>query len=58
MSKMSKLANWLNNEIEKDNKDLLEDKKKLINQIKSLKKEDLFKKEKLTFWQRIKKVFF
>jgi hypothetical protein len=48
----------LNNEIEKDNKDLEVDKKKLINQIKTVKKEELFKKEKLTIWQRIKKVLF
>lgn len=57
MSRTSKLLNWLNSEIEKDNKDLEVDKKKFIQEIKSLKKEDIFKKEKLTFWQRVKKVF-
>lgn len=58
MSQISKLVNWLNSEIEKDNKDINAEKLKLIKQIKSVKKEDLFKKEKLTFWTRIKKVFF
>lgn len=58
MSRLSKLQSWLNNEIERDNKDLEVDKKKLINQIKAIKKEELFKKEKLSIWQRIKKVLF
>lgn len=58
MSKMSKLQNWLNNEIEKDKKDLDKEKLSLIKELKSTKKEELFKKKKLSFWDRIKKVFF
>lgn len=58
MSRLSKLVTWLNNEVEKDNKDLQEEKSKFISEIKSIKKEDLFKKEKLTLWKRIKKVLF
>jgi len=58
MSQISKLVNWLNSEIEKDKKDIDAEKLKLIKQIKSIKKEELFKKEELTFWKRIKKVFF
>lgn len=56
MSRLSKLATWLNSEVEKDKNDLELDKQKIIKEITSLKKEDLFKKEKLTFWQRLKKV--
>lgn len=55
---MSKLQNWLNNEIEKDKKDLDKEKLSLIKELKSTKKEELFKKKKLSFWDRIKKVFF
>lgn len=58
MSRISKLASWLNSEIQKDKKDLDIDKKKFISEIKNIKKEDIFKKDKLTFWGRIKKVFF
>ena len=58
MSRLSKLVTWLNNEITKDDKDLQVEKSKFISEIKSIKKEDLFRKEKLTLWKRIKKVFF
>lgn len=58
MSRLSKLATWLNNEVEKDKKDLENYKKILVNQISSIEKKELFKKDKLTFWERIKKVFF
>jgi len=49
----------LKNEIEKDNKDIEKEKLKFLNEIKNLKREDLFPQEvevKLTLWQRIKKV--
>ena len=58
MSRLSKLANWLNSEIEKDKKELQSVKNRLIREISSLNKEELFKKEKLTLWQRIKKTLF
>lgn len=57
MSKI-KLQKWLENEIEKDNIELELEKKKIIENIKSIKKEDIFKtkKEKQSLWMRIKKV--
>jgi len=52
-----KLQTWLQNESEKDSNDLEKQKKILIEQIKKLKKEDLIpKNNKLTIWERIKKV--
>lgn len=56
MSRLSKLATWLNSEVEKDKNELESDKQRIIKEITSLKKDELFKKEKLTFWQRLKKV--
>jgi hypothetical protein len=53
------MQQWLNNEIEKDQIDLLSEKNKFIDQIKKINKEDIIpvKKEiKLTLWQKIKKV--
>jgi len=48
----------LNSEIEKDKKELDNEKLLLIKELKSAKKEDLFKKKEIIFWDRIKKVFF
>jgi hypothetical protein len=49
--------NWLKSEIEKDRIELEIEKKKLIESIKDLKKENIVKeKERLTLWKRIKKV--
>lgn len=59
MKKKSQQIDWLQNEIIKDKKDLDKDKELFINQIKNLKKEDIClskKQEKLSIWQRIKKV--
>ena len=51
---------WLKNEIIKDKKELESDKLKFLGEIKKYKKEDIvpIKKtsEKLSLWQRIKKV--
>jgi len=49
---------WLDDEIEKDNKELQLEKLKLINEIKKYKKDEILppKPKKLTIWQRIKKV--
>lgn len=58
MSRISKLTTWLNNEIEKDNKDLELEKTKFIKEISKIKKEQIFKKEKYSFWSRLKKVLF
>ena len=47
--------NWLNSEKLKDQRELDNGKKKLINDIKKIKKEDIFPKpKKLTLWERIK----
>jgi hypothetical protein len=51
-----KLLDWLNKEKQKDQTQLENDKKKLASQLKKLKKEDLFTKEKPTLWKRIKKL--
>lgn len=49
------LMNWLNSEKLKDQRELDNGKKKLINDIKKIKKEDIFPKpKKLTLWERIK----
>jgi hypothetical protein len=49
--------NWLKSELEKDKIELENEKKKLIESIKDLKKENIVKqKERLTLWKRIKKV--
>jgi hypothetical protein len=37
------------------NRNLDKEKQELINKLKSIKKEELFKKQKYTLWQRIKK---
>lgn len=51
-----KIQKWLENEIEKDKQELNIDKKKFIETIKGLNKEELFKTKKLSLWSRIKKV--
>lgn len=58
-SRLEGMQQWLNNEIEKDQLDLINEKKRFIDQIKKINKEDIIpvKKEiKLTIWQKIKKV--
>jgi hypothetical protein len=58
MKKSSQQLEWLQKEIIKDKIILEQEKSKLIDNIKKLKKEDILPKppEKLTLWQRIKKV--
>ena len=47
---------WLKNEIQRDEKEILKDKDKFIEEIKKLKKENLVKpKPKLTTWKKIMK---
>ena len=52
------ILKWLQNEQKKDELEVKSNKQKIINELKSIKKEDMFKKEqeivKLTLWQRIK----
>jgi len=51
---------WLEKEQMRDNLEIKSVKNKLINDIKGLNKDDLFKKEepikKLTIWQKIRKM--
>jgi hypothetical protein len=50
-----KVLNWLTSEKNKDERDLEREKKLFIQQIKKIKKDDLFpKQKKLTLWQKIK----
>ncbi len=52
------ILNWLDKEKKKDKIQLEKSKLDFINQIKSIKKDDLFKPKevKLTLWQRIRRV--
>ena len=53
----SKLMIWYNNQLEKDKFELELDKQKIIQQIKSIKKDDLIHKQKpISIWKRIAKV--
>jgi hypothetical protein len=56
MSWEEKALNWLNKEKQKDNAELDKSKQDFINQIKGMKREDLFVKPKKTLWMRIKKM--
>lgn len=58
MKKNLQQLEWLQSEIIKDKIILDQEKSKLINNIKKLKKEDILPKppEKLTLWQKMKKV--
>jgi hypothetical protein len=49
------LLNWLNGAIKKDKIELDNEKKLFIEQVKKMKKEDLFHKpKKITLWQKIR----
>ncbi len=50
-----KILNWLTSEKNKDERELEREKKLFIQQIKKIKKDDIFPKpKKLTLWQKIK----
>lgn len=52
-----RLLSWLESEKKKDDTAEKIHKEKLVKEIKKLKKEDIFtKKEKLTIWQKIKRI--
>jgi hypothetical protein len=59
MTDKEKNLQWLKNEIEFDEREINREKMEFISQIKKLKKEDIIptKEEKISLWQRIKKVF-
>jgi hypothetical protein len=49
------ILNWLDSEKLKDSKDIENIKQKYIQEIKGLKKEEMFQEpKKLTLWQKIK----
>ena len=58
-TKLEEIQDWYNNEIEKDKLELEFEKKQFIDEIKKIKKEEIFpkpkKEEKLTLCKRIKK---
>jgi hypothetical protein len=58
MKKNLQQLEWLQNEIIKDKIVLDQEKSRLIENIKKIKREDILPKppKKLTLWQRIKKV--
>ncbi len=58
MTDKEKNLQWLKNEIEADEKELHREKMEFISQIKNLKKEEIIptEKEKMSLWQRMKKV--
>ena len=56
MSREEKMLNWLKKEIDKDKLETNNEKIKFANELKKLKKEDLFIKEKDNLWKRIKKI--
>lgn len=51
-----KLLDWLNNEKKKDSVEVEKIKKDFANQLRTMKREDLFKKPKKTLWMKIKKM--
>ena len=49
------ILNWLESEKQKDSKDIENTKRKYIEEIRNIKKEELFViPKKLTLWQKIK----
>jgi F0F1-type ATP synthase membrane subunit b/b' len=51
-----KLVKYLERSLKNDKQEIENHKKKIIEELQGLKKEDVFPKpEKLTLWQRIKK---
>jgi hypothetical protein len=54
---MERIVNWYKRSLKTDERELEQSKKYLIEEIKSLTKQDLFSKpEKLTLWKKIKKM--
>lgn len=51
---MEKMIKWLEKEMERDKKEIEKSKNDFANQIKNLKKEDIVKKRKVSFWEKIR----
>lgn len=56
MSWEEKALNWLSKEQQRDKTELNNKKQEFINQIREIKREDMFIKPKRTLWTRIKKL--
>jgi hypothetical protein len=56
MKTNSSRLQWLQNELEKDRRDVENEKLKFIQDIKKTKKEDMFPK-KVSLWKRILRLF-
>jgi len=58
MKNKDKIYDWYNSEINKDKIFLDNEKSKLINNLKSIKKDELFQtnKTKLTIWMKLKRI--
>jgi uncharacterized protein (DUF849 family) len=56
LTREEQALDWLKSEIEKDKMELENNKKKLVDSIKTFQKEEIVKPpKKLTLWQKIKK---
>lgn len=57
LTREEKAIDWLKSELEKDKKELEIEKLRMIESLKDFKKDEIvIKKEKLTLWERVKKV--
>jgi hypothetical protein len=55
--KLQKGLEWLNKEVKKDEIELSKEREKFIQEIKNIKRENLFPKpEKLSLWTRLRRV--
>jgi len=54
---LQKELEWLNKEIKKDEMDLSKEREDFIQELKKIKKEDLFPiQKKISIWSRLRKV--
>ena len=51
-----KLLDWLNKETQKDKEELQIEKDKFAQQIRSMRKDEIFEKPKNSIWKRIQKL--
>jgi predicted nucleic acid-binding Zn-ribbon protein len=55
--KLQKGLEWLNKEVKKDEVDLSKERERFIQEIKNIKREELFPKpKKLSLWTRLRRV--
>jgi predicted nucleic acid-binding Zn-ribbon protein len=55
--KLQKGLEWLNKEVKKDEVELSKERERFIQEIKNIKRENLFPKpEKLSLWTRLRRV--